>query len=481
LLIGITGLLFFSLFNNEGITALFTCLFFAHTLLLNKTLDFSELRFEKLKIRQRSSQLLFMFFVVAGSYAALYLGWLILHPSIYDGHTLSKFNPGRFFTTLFHFSTSSSALHDMVAPYGVSFGDAITHSGYRVEYFLTHNLQRSLHERLSLLVCLITIWLIYTLINRYQSSITVLPTVADNKQHPSATPGFNLKFAFIAGLCIALIPIIPVALTSKYQSWMAESQIRAYSHTIFSHFGWSCVYAAVLLWIADYFKTQRILRKLFIGFIALFSGLIASQAFTVNNDMAADMRNETGRWQMLKQILDINETVFHAKQVWSPRLASGTWYGTVHKEYWSDYAKRRYGNATNVTAKAPDLAEQKSGYLAHDYMYDRWGKRFVAIMAPAETPLPENKKNVSLAIYIEGGIDHSKSDYFLLLTDHSGQAVRLELPTLQPLTDQRDWAVLPNLDAKISSIRLMRLDKKRNEIQLCSLSSPPESHNQLLP
>jgi hypothetical protein len=468
----IASLLLFSLFNNEGITLLFICLFLMHTLLMNATVDATKIRVHRLKLHQHSIVLLMILFVVATIYSLIYLVWLHLHPSIYDGHKLSGFDGLKFFQTLYHFSTSGSALHDMITPYSVPFGDAINMTGGRIDYFLTRNLQRSLHDPLSLTAGLLTIWLLWIQIKQFHTKPTTTMVDQNYLAKKRKDLKFGLKIGLVVGLSIAIIPIVPVAVTAKYQSWMAENQIRAYSHTIFSHFGWTCVYTVVLLFSLNNLKNRAKLRNVFAILVTLFSGLIASQAFTANDDMAADMRNESGRWQMLESMLAVNDTFFRKPYIWSPRFNSGSWYAVVGKDYWSMFAEKRHGSKTKVSGESPNLDQQRIGYLTHDYTYDKLGKRFVAVATPVDVEsMPFAQKN-KLAIYIEGGISKWKGDYFLMYKDRQGRETNTALESLQALNSNSEWGLISNIDADISTIKLARLDKKNRQIILCGLVLP---------
>lgn len=466
----------FSLVNNEGITVLFMFLFFVHTIALNHALDASTVAIAKLKLRRRSAVVMVLFFVVAASYAAIYIAWFLSHPSIYDGHKLGGFKFLNFLKTLVHFSTSGSALHDLISPYSVPFGDAISMTGERKEYFLTRNLQRSLHDPSSLLVCIVTIFLMWSLIKNISGKASAAinqSTRVDSLNSVWANSHWSLQkrmyLGLLIGISVAILPIVPVAMTSKYQTWAMESQIQAYSHTIFSHFGWSCVFAFVMLALFERLASRIVLRKVVLGVVALFSGLIASQAFTANDDMAADMRNESGRWYILQKLLEVNQQSLKSDYVWVPRLASGSWYSSVDKDYWTQYAKKRYGDKTVIGADGPDLVAQSKSYVVSDYIYDRHGKRFVAIAASLNASNASSKDNQTMSIFIEGGVARHRADYFLLYKDRNGHEVHQSLSSLNPSTGNAEWGTLDLNNVEQNSIQLYRLDRKQGQVRLCGL------------
>ncbi|WMW81891.1 hypothetical protein RF679_06300 [Undibacterium cyanobacteriorum] len=472
----------FSLVNNEGITVLFMFLFFVHTIALNHAVDESTFAIAKLHLRRRSAVLLLLFFVVAATYAAIYLAWFLSHPSIYDGHKLGGFKLLNFLKTLTHFSTSGSALHDLISPYSVPFADAIAMTGERKEYFLTRNLQRSLHDPSSLLVCIVTIFLMWNLLKNVSGKSSALIKQATASSFASSVSSSastwaksrwslqkRMYFGLLIGLSVAILPIIPVALTSKYQTWVMESQIQAYSHTIFSHFGWSCVFAFVMLVLFEKLAARTVLRNFLLGVVALFSGLIASQAFTANDDMAADMRNESGRWYILQKLLEVNQQSLKSDYVWVPRFASGSWYSSVDRDYWTQYAKKRYGDKTVIGADGPDLVAQSKNYVVSDYIFDRHGKRFVAIAASLNTSNASSEDNQTVSIFIEGGVARHRADYFLLYKDRNDHEVHQSLNSLDPNTGNAEWGTLDLNNVEPTSIQLYRLDRKRRQVRLCGL------------
>ncbi len=457
-----TALLFlYSLFNNEGITVLFIVLFFLHSLIQGTTIDPSPLQTNLFKLKKRTIQLLSLFFVVSASYSLLYIAWYIAHPTTYDGHVLSTFNLSRFVKTLFHFSTSGSAIHDLFSPYVVGFGDYYNGTGKSSSYYLTRNLQRSLHSPTSLMIGLITVWLLLMLTSK-NGKLRSASSVEKIKQI------LSYRGLMIAGLLIAIIPIIPVALTSKYQVWMAENHIRAYSHTIFSHFGWSCVFATLLVSLLEKLKGHTLKKKVGVFVIIGFSGLLASQANTANDDIASDIRPESGRWQMLAEMDKMNREIFHSDHIWSPRLHSGSWYAVVSKDYWSEYAKRKLGSTATISAQNPSLNEQLKPYVAHDYNYDRLGKNFVAVMSFAQPKTGQDK----IAIYLEGGIRDKMASYELHFSNHKGEATRIQINQLKPLANNTEWLIVQEPEVVASTIRIVRKDHKGNEIELCALHVP---------
>ena len=454
-------LFLFSLFNNEGITVLFIVLFFSHSLIQGRYIDPSPVLVKSIKLRKRSFHIFSLFFAVSASYSLIFIAWYVSHPTTYDGHVLSTFDVGRFTKTLFHFSTSGSAIHDLLSPYVVNFGDFYAGTGKASVYYLSRNLQRSLHSPTSLLVCLITIWLLTTLTSK-KGELASASTFENNDRI------LTLRGLMIAGLLIAIIPIIPVALTSKYQIWMADNHIRAYSHTIFSHFGWSCALAALLLSLLERLKNHTSIRKICIVIVIGFSGLLASQANTANDDMVNDIRPESGRWQIVSEMEQMNKAIFQSDHIWSPRLNNGSWYTVVSNDYWTEYAKRKFGSTTKISAQNPSLKEQLKPYLVHDYNYDGSGKNFVAVMSFAQAQTGQDK----IAIYLEGGIRDKTASYLLQFNDRKGNKTQIQIKQLTPLESNREWLVVQIPDFVSSTIRIVRQDHKGREIELCALRAP---------
>lgn len=447
----------FSLFNHEGVTALFMLLFLLHAFFLNHKIDSSRICLLRLQIRDRSASILFGFFSASITYALLYTAWKYFHPSLYDGHIVTEFNLRRFVTTLLHFSMSGSALYEFFSPYVLTFNDPVSGSSATIKYYLSRNLQRALHQPLALAACCMTLFLFYIAISSQF-----------REKMKEKTPLLSFSGLVLIGLSIAILPIIPVALTAKYQAWVMEGQARAYSHTIFSHFGWSCVYAAGLLSLFNALQNALILRRFVMIVVLGFSGLLAAQAFTANDDKAADMRLEGRRWKMVEEMVKINRDFFHASQILSARLNSGSRFTPLWPSYWSDYALAKWNEKISILSVGADLDEQLNNLALHDANYDKLARQFVALM----TATPQSPGEATrILVYLENGNSNQTDTYVVHFKNYGGEAQQIRLNQQKFDVQHPNWIVIQSNDVVPNSLRLTRLDEKNQVRELCAFNS----------
>lgn len=445
-------LFLFSLFNHEGVTVLFVLLFLSHAIFLNHQFDSSSvfIGLRALHIRNRSASVFLGFFIASLTYAALYIAWKHFHPSIYDGHVVTEFNLHRFVTTLFHFSMSGSALYEFFSPYVLAFNDPVSGSSETITYYLTWNLQSFLHQPLALAACCITLFLFYTAIS------------SKEKKQKSV---LSLRGVVLVGLTIAILPIVPVALTAKYQAWVMEGQARAYSHTIFSHFGWSCVYAAGILGLFNFLQNAAIVRKLAMIMVLGFSGLLTAQAFTANDDKAADMRLEARRWKMVDDMTKMNRDFFHSTKILSPRLNGGSRFTPLWQSYWSDYVMAKFNEKISILSVGVDLDEPFDHVALHDANYDKIAGSFVALM----TATPQHAgEDTRILVYLENGISSETDTYVVHFKNLRGEAQQIRVNQQMFDIQHPNWIVIQRADVIPSSVRLTRLDKKNQVLELCA-------------
>lgn len=352
-------LLLFSLFNNEGVTIAFIVL-----ALLSVFANAAQLEHGAggLRLPRRSARLLLVFLAAAAAYSVLFIGWRLQFPSTYGGNALAPFNARRIITTLYHFSTSGSALHEVLRPLKLAYADTFG-GGAQHSYALRQYWPGLASAPLALLAGALTGWLLWRQLCRRAA-------------HGPATP---LRCALAGGLAIALLPIIPVALVGNYQVWAMEMGVRAYSHTIFAHFGWSLVLAALLLKLAGRLGRGRAGRALLMALV-LAGAVLAALACRANDAIALDMRPEAGRWAVVERAVAANQALFQSEALWAPGLAQRSQYGGLYPRYWEDYVAARFGVKTEVAVRIPDLNDLVRGVVMLDYGYDAAARRMVALM-----------------------------------------------------------------------------------------------------
>jgi hypothetical protein len=324
--------LFFGLFTNEALTVTFAALTgFAWAANCWLRLDASP-RSGRWQLTGRDTRLGATILLTIAVYAALAIGFALLHPSQYPGHTLAPFDALRISSVLANFSTSGSVLHDLVRPYWVVYADQITASGFRIVYGLPDAFRGLAGALPEILLGIATGILVWTLVKPSEISMS--------EQHDDKLPAWT---AIAPGLCLALGPIFPVALTERYQNWHMELGVMAYVTSIVCHFGYSIVIASLMLSAEDKFRDAGGT----IWFAALFSvvaGLLAFIGIRTNERIAFDMRPEGARWAVFGRALPFMSVAgLDAKRILAPQFSSGSWFSVVPETYWSDYASVRFG------------------------------------------------------------------------------------------------------------------------------------------
>lgn len=360
-------LLFFcSLFNNEGVTVTFIVLALMSVAANAVQLEGRAKELRTSLLPPRSARLLLAFMAAAAAYAALYVAWRLKFPSTYAGNALAPFNARRILVTLYHFSTSGSALHELLAPLKLHYSDTLG-GGAGVRYGLGQYWVGMASAPLALIAGGLTAWLLWRQL--FSGGVAGGP--------PGAR--IRLRCAMAGGLAIAVLPIIPVALVGNYQSWAMESGVRAYSHTMFAHFGWSLLLAALLVrWFDRLGGGRR--AVVWAAILAAAAGVLAALVFRANDAIVVDMRPEAGRWQVVNRAVPANQALFQSDVLWIPGLRQRSQYGHLYEHYWEDYAAAHMGTKTEVAARIPDINDLMHGIVMLDYGYDAAGRRMVLLM-----------------------------------------------------------------------------------------------------
>jgi hypothetical protein len=432
-------LLFCSLFNNEGVTVTFIAL-----ALLSVCANAVQLERDAAGrwfwLPRRSRRLLLVFVAAAAAYSALYIGWRLQFPSTYAGNALAPFSARRILVTLYHFSTSGSALHEVLRPLKLPYADTFG-AGAPVSYRLDQFVHGLASAPRALLAGILTAWLLWRQLNERAAPAGDGPALA-------------LRCAVGAGLAIAVLPIIPVALVGNYQIWAVDMGVRAYSHTIFAHFGWSLVLAAL---VVSRFDRLGIARPAAVLALALGAGALAALVFRANDAIALDMRPEAGRWQVANRAVPVNDALFRSDVLWIPGFAQRSQYGQLYQHYWQQYAAARFGSKAEVAVRTPDINDLARGVVMLDYGYDADGRRMVSLMmqyrkATPDGPLQGGRIAVDLGA---AGV----AEHYLLEYRAGADLRRVPVAALAALPSRPGLYLLdPPAPADPATVRLLRAD-----------------------
>jgi hypothetical protein len=435
-------LLFCALFNNEGITVTFIALALMSVLTNAVQLEHGAAGKHRFGLTRRSTRLLLVFVAAAAAYSALYFVWRLQFPSTYAGNALAPFSARRILITLYHFSTSGSALHEILSPLKLPYADTFG-AGAEISYRLGQFARGLLTDPRALLAGALTAWLLWRqLISRGAPA--------------EAGPVLALPCAIGAGLAIAILPIIPVALVGNYQVWAVDIGVRAYSHTIFAHFGWSLVLAALLVRWFDRLGRGR-LAVVLVLVLAVGAGGLAALVFRANDAIALDMRPEAGRWQVANRAVSVNDALFRSDVVWIPGFAQRSQYGQLYQHYWQEYAAARFGSKAEVAVRTPDVNDLARGVVMLDYGYDAAGRRMVSLMmqyrkATPDEPLQGGRLVVDLGA---AGV----AEHYLLEYRAGAELGRVPVAALAAVPSRPGLYLLdPSAPVDPASVRLLRAD-----------------------
>jgi hypothetical protein len=437
--------LFASLFSSEGVSVLYAALF-PLTILGNLVATKDRIEPSAFLRAGQIRTLSITYLLAVAGYIILAGVWALQHPSQYAGHALAPFNPIRIAMVLVDFATSNSLLRDLIRPYSVNFGDVISGSGTHAVYNPWTFISTLIWHPAALMFGLIT-------------AIVFFRVVANSNMTRTRTFRTEASeiFAYLAGLGIAVLPILPAAATTKYQTWYFDLGVTSFSTAILSYFGISLILAASISRALSGVGSRR---RTFLA-IALTAaiGIFASISYRMNDAIAIDMRPESGRWRVLGLALEsVRDARMDVAQIWAPRFRSGSWFTVVSTAYWSEYAKARYKMDIGFLDTLPS-ADELRGVAYLDYMLADDDRSFVAVVARLQ-PINVNGQQKVLADKIVIGVEQPTTamlrNYWLFFSDDKGLPHQIQLAQLEPQGQRSGVRVLENVLIAPESIRIGR-------------------------
>jgi hypothetical protein len=273
-------LLFLSLFSNEGATLLFGVLFGLTIIANDRQLPKRcAVRWYE-RCNPRTFGLATAFIGSVTLYGVVAVAWSVTHPSTYAGFVFGSFHPGRFGEVLLSFATGNSILAYLGRQYVVFFSDLGGLPGTRATYDLAQAFGTMPLEPLAVLVGVIAAALFFRL------SIAIRKDSADPDR---ASDGAIWAIAF--GVAVAVLPVLPVALSAQRQSWYFDYG-QTYALTALSHFGLCLAIAGAIAAVIRMF-TEPVAIKLAL-LSPVVAGALAAMAYNISDRIAIDMRPEAG-------------------------------------------------------------------------------------------------------------------------------------------------------------------------------------------
>lgn len=176
-------------------------------------------------------------------------------------------------------------------------------------------------------------------------------------------------WAIAFGVAVAVLPVLPVALSAQRQSWYFDYDVQTYALTALSHFGLCLAIAGAIAAVIRMFTEPMAIKLALLS--SVVAGALAAMAYNISDRIAADMRPEAGEWRVMASMLDGLRVLAHdAKVVRAPRLAAGSVFthtGLPDDRYWSDYLAARYGRALEVKTDFVREADLERGVVSLDF------------------------------------------------------------------------------------------------------------------
>ncbi|WP_441276815.1 hypothetical protein AB7783_03275 [Tardiphaga sp. 172_B4_N1_3] len=429
--------LFAALFNNEGVAVL-VCVLFACSVLGNLAIEKSFLEFKISDFtRGRFRDLTLVSIGVPAVYVLLAVGWMITHPSKYGGHSLAAFDVDKTSSTLLNFALSGSLLYDLIIPYKVVYADALTNTGTAIVYSIYDYVYELAAYPGTILIGAMTVYAAFVTLRRMpERGLTVWRFIP----------------LILVGGIITFLPILPVAMTEKYQTLCLEYGINSYVMTILSHFGVSMMIAGILM----PFAPPRGLGLVIALALAILLGAFATVGSRMNDAIAADMRPEAGRWRVLALALKtIDATRQTSPIIFAPRFRSGTWFTVVPGDYWTTYVRAKYKRPVQIYTKPSEIAASSEDIAALDYQLLDNERRFVFSIAHI-TGDTGNRHIDSISVTIERMDPSVLANYVLSFQDQDGMLVQKRLVDMPTVPADFRIRLMSNLNARLDTVRVTK-------------------------
>jgi hypothetical protein len=393
--------------------------------------------------RGRTRVMLIVFVAVGVLYWVLARQWAFAHPSQYDGHILAPFDLRRVAITTVQFMTSNSIVRDFFQPYLVNFSDTFGAPRSAIVYKPSAFLWTLASHPAALFtgaVVAVQFW--RTTTARGLGPRLGLPVLAPE------------LLALLCGLMIAILPILPVAMTIKYQAYYFEHGVTSYNASIVAYFGLTLALAAVVSAMLKLLGPRW--RQGVAIVLGLGVGIVGATSSRMNDVIAADMRPEAARWRVVELALrSVESSRMNVSAIWAPGLQRGSWFASLPLSYWTEYVKARYKSAIRFPETLP---VESSGAAVLDFVLDDDGGVIATIAELQSTGHPEVRGRVAsrIIVALERPNTFKLASYRLLYTDVAGNHQRIALDKLAPSGPRHSvWAV-DNIRAVPETIRVSK-------------------------
>jgi hypothetical protein len=441
--VGAGFLLTLSLLTNEGVALLFLVLF--GITLIGNVIAVGTVRsivseFTR-PTRTRRLSLISLSFV--GAYALLAVAWA-WGGAQYAAHSLAPFNLYRTALVLAEFATSHSMLASFVKPYFVNYSDPAAGFIARMEYSPSSFLPM--------------IWAPIPLMSGFAAAFIFFRAawVRLSMSPQGSNSTHSELLAVSMGLSIAIVPIFPVALTTRYQQWYFDQGLTSYGQAALGYFGIALLLATAASMILR--LIGRGWQTVVVVSLVTMIGILTAVSCRMNDAIALHMRPESGRWRVLGLTLETIEAArMDLAAIWAPRFKNGSWNAVLPSSYWSDYARARYKTAIRFLDDPPNSeSQQRTAYLDYALADDEYS--FFVVIGSLKSTSAGTAIVDKIAVAFEKSTRAYVDSYVLSFVDERGQWRRFLIKDLIARGDKSRVGVLENVAAVPGSLRVSQIN-----------------------
>jgi hypothetical protein len=286
------------------------------------------------------------FFITIFIYVVLVIGFKILVPGKYEGTELASFNIQGFFTTLKTFILSSFPVYIPLSNEGLI---AANISGYELSLVRIFDSFRWVWLAKVMVAAVLITWALRT---------------SDHRSGRASTISLAATL-----LLLLVLSVLLVSVSAKYQDWVLNHNVRAYSSSSYS--AQLCA-AALVAVLACAVGRTALIRKLnsgeiFVGAVLLISPVIAVTEHH-NDNILAWQRNAANKWLAIDSFVTsgVLRSMPAGSIIYSQEFMQAGGIASMREGYWGTYLGAKHGIDVDITS-----------HLNKYYRPEYFGKRYV--------------------------------------------------------------------------------------------------------
>lgn len=266
-------------------------------------------------------------------FLAVYLGFRFMYPSSYSGNQL----PEEF--ALYPFLKTT---------FGHIYGGTSLAAFFRM----------NLYEAFGFLTVYEIVSAIVVFVCALVAAVLILGC-SDSRQ--SAAPGAGKCWSMVAGgLISAVLVTVPVAITTKYQSWCADIHSCVFLDSRLSYLGVGVLMAGVLFWVLGAFERRAWKDSAVVVAVGSVVAVVAAATFVSNVHVSHDMKGYVAGWERARAMtclsdekLGLIRPMLSKVVETSPRISFHTWVDV--NQYWERYIQTRRQGGRHASGCDPSV------------------------------------------------------------------------------------------------------------------------------